>query len=192
MLRHLSIAARMAFITILAYGVIYPLAITAVSHMLFPKQSGGSIIYVKGQPVGSELIAQRFSSSRYFHARPSAIDSNYRGDISGGSNYGPTSKQYYNTIKQRDQQLTHQYQNLKANRIPIDMITASGSGLDPDISLANALTQVPEVAKARNLPVSEVNHLVERMLIPRTLGFIGEPRINVLKTNLALDQMCER
>ena len=179
-------------------GLVYPLAITGVAQLAFAKRANGSLVYIDGKPVGSGLIGQNFASDRYFHSRPSAtqaqdpahpddssktIDAPYNAANSTGSNLGPTSQKLIDRVKA----------DVDAKRgagwsaIPADAVTTSASGLDPHISPANALAQVAQVAKARGMPEARVHDLVEASVENRWLGIIGEPRVNVLRLNLALD-----
>lgn len=185
--RHTSIAIRVAFVTILVFGVLYPLAITGVAQLLFPRQANGSLVIENGKVIGSELIGQQFVEASYFHPRPSAAGKGYDAASSGGSNLGPTSRVLAATVKERVEDTVQQNPSLAKGRVPADMVTASGSGLDPDISAANAYAQVPRVAKARGMSSESVRRLVDRNTTGRTFGFLGEPRVNVLKINRALD-----
>ncbi len=179
-------------------GLAYPLAITGIAETVFPRQAQGSLIEQDGKVVGSALIGQVFTGDKYFHGRPSAtntpdpkdatktIDAPYNAANSGGSNLGPTSKALAERIK-------GDVDKLKAENpsaaVPVDLVTTSGSGLDPDISPAAALFQAPRVAKARGLPEDSVRSLVGSQTEGRTFGLLGEPRVNVLKLNLALDAL---
>lgn len=185
--RHTSIAIRMAFVTILVFGVVYPLAMTGVAQLLFPRQANGSLVRERGKIMGSNLIGQQFTQSGYFHPRPSAAGKGYDAASSGGSNLGPTSKALADSVRDRSDAAIKQNPSLSKGRIPADMVTASASGLDPDISMANAYAQVPRVAKARGLSGTRVRSLVDKNTIGRTFGFLGEPRVNVLEINRALD-----
>ena len=165
-------------------GVVYPLAITVIGHIVFPHQANGSLIERDGKVVGSELIGQSFADPRYFWSRPSAAA--YNGGASTGSNFGPTNPAQLDAVKQRVADLKGA--NIDNNKpVPIDLVTASASGLDPHISPAAADYQVSRVAKARNLEERKVSELVVAHTEGRTLGLLGEPRVNILKLNLALD-----
>lgn len=186
--RHTSIAIRMALVTIIIFGVIYPLAMTGIAQLLFPRQANGSLVKDHGKVVGSELIGQQFTEPSYFHPRPSAAGKGYDAASSGGSNLGPTSRALSDTVRERSETAVQQNSSLGKGRIPADMVTASGSGLDPDISVANAYAQVPRVAKARGMSGANVRELVGANITRRTLGFLGEPRVNVLRINRAMDE----
>lgn len=185
--RHISIAIRMALVTIVVFGVIYPLVMTGIAQVLFPRQANGSLVKEHGTVIGSELIGQQFAGPGYFHPRPSAAGKGYDAASSGGSNLGPTSKALADTIRNRAETVVQQNSGLGEGRIPVDMVTASGSGLDPDISVANAYAQTLRVAKARGLSDARVRELVDMNVTRRTLGFLGEPRVNVLRINRTLD-----
>lgn len=187
--RHISIAIRMALITMIILGFIYPLAMTGIAQVLFPRQANGSLIKMHGRVIGSELIGQQFTKPEYFHSRPSAAGKGYDAASSSGSNMGPTNRAFVDTVKNRSSITKQQNPSLNKDRIPVDMVTASGSGLDPDISVANAYAQVPRVAKARGMSDSDVRLLIDKSITKRTLGFLGEPRINVMQLNMALDKI---
>jgi len=171
-------------------GLLYPLLVTGFAQLLFSDQANGSLIYQDNRLIGSALLGQNFSAPHYFHGRPSAV--NYDAAASGGSTLGPTNKKLMEGVQQRIGQI-RQENNLATTRtIPSDLVTASGSGLDPDISPASAYLQVERVAKARKLPKAQVQELVGAQIAARQLGILGEPRVNVLKLNLALDKLQSR
>ena len=190
MRRALLASLRMAFVTIVLTGLIYPVVVWGLGSLLFPKQAAGSLVTdAKGTVIGSTLIAQSFTADKYFQPRPSAAGSGYDAMSSGASNLGPTSKTLIDDVKARVATETLENPGLTAGNVPVDMVTASGSGLDPDISPDNAEFQVARVAKARGLTVDVVKQLVAQHTQGRDLGFLGEPRVNVLKLNLALDAL---
>jgi K+-transporting ATPase ATPase C chain len=166
-------------------GLIYPLFMTGVIQIAMPKQASGSLIVVDGKIVGSELIGQNFTSPSYFHGRPSAV--NYAGNGSGASNFGPTNKNLMEQVSQRISEVRTE-NNLSSNAtVPSELVLASGSGLDPHISMEGAMLQVPRVAVARGIPESEVKVLVYQHIEPAQFGIMGQERVNVLNLNLALD-----
>ena len=182
MLAHLRASVVLLALFTLLLGAAYPLALTAFGQAVFPHQANGSLIVRNNQTVGSELIGQTFTRPEYFWARPSAAGKGYDARSSSGSNLGPSSQALADRIKAD----AARYGDDPA-AIPSDLLTASGSGLDPDISPAGARFQVARVAAARGLPADQVMVLVERAIEPAPLGILGEPRVNVLKLNLALD-----
>jgi potassium-transporting ATPase KdpC subunit len=175
-----------AALTVLT-GVVYPLAVTAVAQALFPHQANGSLVTVNGQAVGSALIGQRFSSPAYFWGRPSATGPHpYNAAVSGGSNLGPLNPALTDAVRARIEALRAADPD-NGRPVPVDLVTASASGLDPDISLAAAYYQATRVARTRRLPLGQVTALLERQAARPWLGILGEPRVNVLRLNLALD-----
>jgi len=182
--KELIVAIRFTLITTVIFGLLYPLGMTGLSHFLFPKQADGSLIRKNGQIVGSELIGQAFTADKYFHSRPSNAGNGYDASASGPSNLAPTNKALIDRVKGDVVKL--QQENL-GTPIPVDLVTASGSGLDPNISPAAADFQVPRVAKARGMSETALRAIVAKHTLPRTYGVLGEPRVNVLELNLELD-----
>ena len=175
------------FFTILT-GIVYPLAVTGAAQALFPRQANGTLLTHNGKVVGSELIGQNFAKPEYFHPRPSAAGAGYDAANSSGSNLGPTNPALADRLT-KDAARFRQDNPDFTGPIPADAITTSGSGLDPEISPANALAQVPRVAAARGIPVAIVRGLVSGAIQQRDLGLLGEPRVNVLRLNMSLDEM---
>ena len=196
MLRQIRPALVLMVLMTVLTGLVYPLAITGVAGILFPRQAGGSLIEKDGKVIGSELIGQTFADPKYFHGRPSAtnepdpndssktVPTPYAADNSAGSNLGPTSKALIDRVSGDVDTLKKEN---AAAPIPVDLVTTSASGLDPDITPAGALFQVPRVAKARGLPEDQVRQLVLSHVDGRVAGVLGEPRVNVLRLNMALD-----
>jgi K+-transporting ATPase ATPase C chain len=182
----ISLVATLSLAVILCG--IYPLVVWALSQAIFPHQANGSLIVRGGKIVGSELLAQNFSDPKYFHPRPSAAgDTGYDGGSSGGSNLGPTSRKLVDSVKERVDAYRAENNLQPTVPVPADAVTASASGLDPHISLANALIQASRVSVSRNLSEDAIKALIREHLQGRDLGILGEKRVNVLKLNLALD-----
>jgi K+-transporting ATPase ATPase C chain len=186
MIRHLGTAIRVTIVSIVLFGLVYPLAMTGLAQAIFPKQANGSLVTVDGKVVGSAIIGQLWTKPQYFHGRPSAAGKGYDPTSTGGTNYGPTSKKLIDSTKATIAQLEKENPDA-VGPPPIDLVTSSGSGIDPDISPEAAHWEAPRVAKARHLSVAAVNALVAQHARGRTFGFLGEPRVNVLELNLALD-----
>ena len=187
-MKDLITSIKMFMVLTLLLGVLYPLAVWSIGQVVFPAKANGSLILKDGNPVGSELIGQGFDSPGYFHSRPSAAGDGYDAAASGGSNLGPTSGKLIERIKADAKDL--QLENPRT-RVPADMVTTSASGLDPNISPAAAAFQVPRIAKERGMATAELEALVARFTEGRQLGFLGEPRVNVLMLNLELDRTKE-
>jgi K+-transporting ATPase ATPase C chain len=188
MLKELRLALLLVLSMTVLTGLIYPLAVTGIAQLLLPSSANGSLIYNdEGEPIGSELIAQNFTRPEYFHPRPSAIA--YDAQMSGATNAAPSSKRLIEKITERTEAARA---GLGERQIPIDIVTASGSGLDPHISPAAAYTQAPRIAGLRNMAEGDLWTLIAAHVEDRTFTVLGEPRINVLKLNLALDALPKR
>jgi K+-transporting ATPase ATPase C chain len=184
MKKHLITSLLYTVITAVALGVVYPLFVTGVAHVLFRDKANGQLTYdSKGQLIGSKLIGQPFTGSAYFHSRPSAAGTGYDAQSSGGSNLGPTNK----ALADRVQQSVTSEAVPQGGAVPVDLVTASGSGLDPDITPAAAFYQIARIAPLRGLTEPQLHDIVQAHIQPRQFGFLGEPRVNVLELNLALD-----
>jgi len=184
MKEHFRIAALMTLVTTLLFGLAYPLAVTGLAQLLFPAQANGERIEKQGRVTGSRLIGQPFSSPGYFQARPSAAGNGYDGLSSGGSNFGPTNRQLVKRVKADAQRLRAENPGIP---VPVDLVTTSASGLDPDISPAAAEFQLPRVARERGMTEAEVRALVRKHTEGRQFGILGEPRVHVLELNLELN-----
>jgi K+-transporting ATPase ATPase C chain len=184
MKENLRIALLMTMVTTVVFGLVYPLLVTGLAQLLFPAQANGSLIRVKGQLLGSALLGQSFTLPQYFHSRPSAAGAGYDASQSGASNLAPTNHQLLDRVKADVEKL---HAENPGAAIPVDLVTASGSGLDPEISIAAAQFQIPRVARARGMSEEEVRALVNKHTLKRQLGFLGEPRVRVLELNLDLD-----
>jgi potassium-transporting ATPase KdpC subunit len=201
MLKELRPALVLIVLFTILTGLVYPFVMTGIAQVVFPHQANGSLVVKDGTVIGSELMGQAFSSDRYFHGRLSAtvatdpadatktVDAPYNAANSAGSNLGPTSKALIERLTKDVEERKGQNPNA---RVPTDLVTASGSGLDPHVSPEAALFQVPRVAKARNMPEDRVRALVNERIEGRVLGIFGEPRVNVLALNMALDRAAER
>ena len=189
-MRSMTIAIKMTIVLTVLTGILYPLAMVGVARIAFPSQADGSLIYRNGVPIGSSLIGQNFKLPGYFRSRPSAAgDKGYDATSSSGSNLGPTNKSFIDSVKQRLKIVLEENRGVQASQVPVDMVTASGSGLDPEISPAAAELQVQRVAKARGISEEAVQDLIKLHTRPRWAGFVGEPGVNVVELNLALDQL---
>jgi potassium-transporting ATPase KdpC subunit len=186
MIKHLGTALRLTIVSIVLLGLIYPLVMTAIAQAIFPHQANGSLVTVNGRVVGSEIIGQLWTKAQYFHGRPSAAGKGYDPTATGGTNYGPTSKKLIDSTKATVAALVKENPDASGPP-PMDLVTSSGSGIDPDISPEAAYWQAPRVAKARGKSLGAITALVAAHVSGRTFGFLGEPHVNVLELNLALD-----
>ncbi|HYB60279.1 MAG TPA: potassium-transporting ATPase subunit KdpC [Methylomirabilota bacterium] len=186
MWKELGPAFRVTLLLTIVTGFLYPGVVTGLCQLLFKNAANGSLIYANGHVVGSSLIGQNFTKPQYFQPRPSAAGAGYDGFASGGSNYGPTNQHLIDRVQASINQF-HKDNPDYHGPLPADLFTASASGLDPHISPASAEAQAPRVAMARGIKLDQVEQLISRHVEPRQLGFLGEPRINVLELNLDLD-----
>jgi len=187
-LRHLGTAALYTLVSVFLLGIVYPLVMTGIAQLAFPQQANGSLITVRGKVVGSDLVGQLWTKPQYFQGRPSAAGKNgYDPTATSGTNLGPTSKKLIDTTRDAIKALKKANPNATVP-VPMDLITSSASGIDPDISPAAATYQIPRIAKARNVSPATLEALVARTAHGRQLGFLGEPHVNVLELNLALDE----
>ncbi len=184
MKKNFIVSILMTVVTTILLGLVYPLLITVAAQVLFKDKANGQLITKNGEVIGSRIIGQAFVGPGYFHSRPSAAGNGYDAANSGGSNYGPTNQKLIDRVSESVSDL--QKEN-PGTSIPADLVTTSASGLDPDISPAAADFQVPRIAHERRLPIEQVKQLIQRHALPRQLGFMGEPRVNVLELNLDLD-----
>jgi len=186
MRRNLITAVLYTIVTTVIFGVVYPFAVTGLAQLLFRDKANGQLLYKNGELVGSRIIGQPFSAPNYFHSRPSAAGNGYDAANSGGSNYGPTNKKLVDRVAGDVAALQIDH---PGSDVPIDLVTASGSGLDPDITPAAAEFQVTRIARERHLSEEAVRRLIAQHTQGRQLGFLGEPRVNVLLLNLDLDRV---
>jgi len=184
MKKQLLVAVLFTLVTTVIFGIVYPLVVAGIARMAFPEQADGSLIVKNGQVVGSRLIGQAFTGDKYFHSRPSAAGAGYDPLASGGSNLGPTNRALVSRVQDDVAKLQQERPGVP---VPTDLVTTSGSGLDPDISPANAEFQLPRVAKARGMSEEALRQILQRHTQGRQYGIFGEPRVNVLELNLDLD-----
>ncbi|MFB3884694.1 MAG: potassium-transporting ATPase subunit KdpC [Thermodesulfobacteriota bacterium] len=186
LLKHVYPAVAFTIVLTVLVGIFYPFVVTGLSELFFKEKARGSLIEKDGRVIGSRLIGQPFKGAGYFHSRPSAAGSGYDAAASGGTNLGPTSKRLFEEqVRERSKELGNENPNAK---IPVDLITSSGSGLDPHISPAAAEFQVPRVSRERRMKEEELRRLIQNHTEGRQFGVLGEPRVNVLELNLALDE----
>lgn len=187
MVRHFGTALRMTIVTIVLLGLLYPLAMTGLAEVIFPKQANGSLVTVNGKVVGSSIVGQLWTKPQYFQGRPSAAGKGYDPTSTGGTNFGATNAKLIKST--RDTIAVLMKANPDAGGLPpMDLITSSASGIDPDISPEAAYWEAPRVAKARNVPLEAIKALIAAHVQGRTFGFLGDPHVNVLELNLALDR----
>ena len=184
MRQNLKTAVLMTIATTILLGVIYPLVVTGLAQLIFPTNANGQLIFQNGKAIGSRIIGQPFTGDAYFHSRPSAAGNGYDAANSGGSNYGPTNSKLIQQVVARVST-----EQVGKEPVPIDLVTSSASGLDPDMAIAAAEYQVPRIARARGLDELTLRALIRKHTAGRQLGFLGEPRVNVLELNLDLDRL---
>jgi len=185
-LRHVPTALLYTIVTVIMLGLVYPAVMTGIAVVLFPRQANGSMVAVNGKVVGSDIIGQLWTKPQYFHGRPSAAGKGYDPTSTGATNLGPTSKKLIDATRAAIAALEKENPDA-AGTIPMDLVTSSASGIDPDISPEAAYYQAPRIAKARAMPLKQIQALVAAHVHQRELGFLGEPRVNVLELNIALD-----
>jgi potassium-transporting ATPase KdpC subunit len=183
--RNLLVAALMTVVTTVLFGIVYPLAMTGLAQAIFPAKANGQLIERGGRAIGSRIIGQTFSSPGYFHGRPSAAGAGYDAANSGGTNLGPTSRKLVDAVRAAVEAAKRENPSAP---VPIDLVTSSASGLDPHVSPAAALFQAPRVARERGVGEADVRRMIEARVEGRQWGLFGEPRVNVLELNLALDE----
>ena len=188
LVRHLGPAVVFTIVTVIVFGIVYPISMTLIAEATFPAQAGGAYVYRSGAAVGSDIVGQLWTKPQYFHGRPSAAGSGYDPTSTGGTNLAPTSKKLIDATKAAIAALRKENPDATVP-IPMDLVTSSASGIDPDISPQAAYYQAPRVAKARGMTLREVDAIVASHVQGRELGFLGEPRVNVLALNLALDAL---
>lgn len=191
MIKHCGISLRVTIVTVALLGIVYPLAMTALAQALFPREANGSLVTLNGRVVGSSIVGQLWTKPQYFHGRPSAAGKGYDPTATGGTNFGPTSKKLIDSTKATIAALEKENPDAKGLP-PIDLVTSSGSGIDPDVTPEGAYWQAPRVAKVRHLNIDVVTATIAQHVQGRTFGILGEPRVNVLELNLALDAMKSR
>jgi K+-transporting ATPase ATPase C chain len=187
MRRQLLAGLLMLVVFTVLTGIVYPFVVTGIAQVFFKDKANGSLVYVDGKPVGSALIGQEFTAAKYLHPRPSAPG--YANGVSGGSNAGPSNQTFLDEVAKRIAAYRAENGLSQTTKVPVDAVTASGSGLDPEISVANADIQAKRVARVRNVPLAKVLDVVKAHTDGRGLGFLGEPGVNVLEVNVALDAM---
>lgn len=186
MKKNLLVAVMMTIVTTILLGIIYPLVVTGIAQVIFPRKANGQLIRDNGKLIGSAIIGQPFSGPSYFHSRPSAAGTGYDAANSGGTNLGPTNKALIDRVRQDTAALQSENPSVA---VPVDLVTTSASGLDPHISIAAAQFQMPRVARARGLSEAQLQQMVAAHTEGRQFGFLGEPRVNVLELNLELDRL---